>query len=95
MNWHNYRVKQRSANGNNADSGHSSGAFALDLFKNRHELSMDDSLLIAIGFACAFIVALIVVRTVLDFVSRNGFAFFAWWRIIVGTAGLAGLYAFG
>ena len=71
------------------------GAFALDLFKNRHELSMDDSMLIAIGFACAFIVALIVVRSVLDFVSRNGFAFFAWWRIIVGAAGLAGLYAFG
>jgi undecaprenyl-diphosphatase len=35
------------------------------------------------------------VRTVLDFVSRNGFAFFAWWRIVVGAAGLAGLYAFG
>jgi len=25
-------------------------------------------------------------------VSRHGFSFFAWWRIIVGTLGLAGLF---
>jgi undecaprenyl-diphosphatase len=28
---------------------------------------------------------------VLDYVSRAGFALFAWWRIIVGAAGLAAL----
>jgi undecaprenyl-diphosphatase len=30
-----------------------------------------------------------------DFVGRHGFAPFAWWRIAVGTAGLAGLYLLG
>ena len=29
-----------------------------------------------------------VVRTLLDFVSRHGFAPFAWWRILVGTVGI-------
>jgi undecaprenyl-diphosphatase len=71
------------------------GAFAYDLYKNRDALSFDDSMLIVTGFLCAFVMAVIVVRYVLDFVTRNGFAFFAWWRIIVGAAGLAGLYAFG
>jgi len=31
------------------------------------------------------------VKTLLDYVSRNGFALFAWWRVIVGTLGLIGL----
>jgi undecaprenyl-diphosphatase len=36
-----------------------------------------------------------VVRGFVDFISRHGFALFAWWRIIVGSAGLAGLWIFG
>ena len=35
--------------------------------------------------------ALLVVRTFLDFVARNGFALFAYWRIAVGTIGLIAL----
>ncbi|MBB6486388.1 undecaprenyl-diphosphate phosphatase [Rhizobium lusitanum] len=68
------------------------GAFALDLWKSRHDLSMDQGLLIVIGFVTAFISALFVVRALLDFVSRRGYAPFAWWRIAVGTVGLIGLY---
>ncbi len=71
------------------------GAFALDLYKNRDALTMDDSLLIAIGFVAAFVSALFVVRGLLDFVSRRGYAPFAWWRIAVGTAGILGLLIFG
>lgn len=71
------------------------GAFAYDLYKNRNNLSMDDGLLIGTGFIFAFITAVIVVRYLLDFVSKNGFSFFAWWRIIVGTLGLIGLYTLG
>jgi undecaprenyl-diphosphatase len=36
-----------------------------------------------------------VVKTFLDYISRHGFAPFAYWRIIVGAAGLAGLIVFG
>ncbi|MCC0055296.1 MAG: undecaprenyl-diphosphate phosphatase [Rhodobiaceae bacterium] len=71
------------------------GAFAYDAWKNRDVLSADDAALIAVGFVCAFIAGVVVVRGLLNFVSRHGFGFFAWWRIIVGTAGLAGLYFLG
>ncbi|WMS43767.1 undecaprenyl-diphosphate phosphatase [Acuticoccus sp. MNP-M23] len=65
------------------------GAFAYDLYANRNVLSVDDVTIIAIGFVAAFVSALFVVRRLLDFVSRHGFAPFAWWRIVVGTLGLA------
>ena len=71
------------------------GAVAYDLFKNRDILSADDAALIAVGFVVAFATALVVVRTVLDFVSRHGFTPFAYWRVLVGTVGLLALWAFG
>lgn len=71
------------------------GAFAYDLFKNRDILSMDDAAIIGVGFVAAFITAVFVVRGLLDFVGKHGFAPFAWWRIAVGLAGFAGLYFTG
>ncbi|HEY8563924.1 MAG TPA: undecaprenyl-diphosphate phosphatase [Beijerinckiaceae bacterium] len=71
------------------------GAFTYDLLKNYKLLSFNDGALIVVGFVAAFVSALIVVRGFLDYVSRHGFALFAWWRIIVGAAGLAGLLVFG
>ena len=46
---------------------------------------------IALGFAVAFIAAVIVVRWVLGYISRHGFALFGWWRIVVGLAAWAAL----
>ena len=66
-------------------------AVAYDLFKNRDVLDFSDLGLIAVGFVAAFLTALAVVRFLLEFVSRRGFAPFAWWRIVVGVAGIAGL----
>jgi undecaprenyl-diphosphatase len=67
------------------------GAFAYDLYKNRAELAPEDVKAIALGFAVSFVVAIFVVRYLLDFVSRHGFAPFAWWRILVGGMGLGAL----
>ncbi len=67
------------------------GAFAYDAFKNRHEMSFDHITIIAIGFVVSFVVAMIVVKAFLSYVSRHGFRPFAWWRVIVGTAGLIAL----
>ncbi|WP_029061950.1 undecaprenyl-diphosphate phosphatase [Labrenzia sp. DG1229] len=71
------------------------GAFAYDFYKNRNVLSADDLTLIVIGFVASFISGVFVVKGLLDFVSRHGFAPFAWWRIFVGIAGFAGLYFLG
>ena len=45
------------------------------------------------GFAVAFITAVLVVRWVLNYVGRNGYALFGWWRIIVGSVALAALFS--
>jgi undecaprenyl-diphosphatase len=71
------------------------GAFAYDLYKSHHLLSFDDTLNIALGFAVSFVAGVLVVRYLLDFVSRHGFAPFAWWRIIVGGLGLGALVVLG
>ena len=71
------------------------GAFAYDLLKSYKFLAFNDVVMIATGFVAAFIAGLFVVRGFLDYISRHGFAPFAWWRILVGSAGLAGLYVFG
>lgn len=71
------------------------GAFTLDLYKNRDALSFNDATIIAIGFVAAFVSGLFVVRSLLDFVSRRGFAPFAWWRIAIGLIGLIALYIKG
>jgi undecaprenyl-diphosphatase len=69
------------------------GAVAYDLFKSRNDLDFSDVGLIAVGFITAFLTAMLVVRFLLDFISRHGFAPFAWWRIAVGTVGLALLWS--
>src|SRR5690606_2550512 len=71
------------------------GAFAYDLYKNRDVLSAADLPVIGVGFIAAFVMAVIVVRYLLDYVSRHGFALFAWWRLIVGAVGLVALFVWG
>lgn len=71
------------------------GAFAYDLYKNWQVVDISYAWSIALGFAVAFVAAVLVVRYVLDFISRYGFSFFAWWRIIVGAVGLVGLLVVG
>ena len=69
------------------------GAFGLDFWESREMLTGDVLTLIAIGFVVSFVSGLIIVKTMLDFVTKHGFAPFAWWRIAVGAVGLALLQA--
>lgn len=61
------------------------------LYKEREFLVFDQALLIGIGFATAFLSALLVVKSLVAFVSRYGFAPFAWYRIAVGSVALVWL----
>lgn len=61
------------------------GAFTYDLWANRNNFDASQAALVAVGFVAAFIAAVIVVRALLDFVSRHGFTPFAWWRIFIGS----------
>ncbi len=68
------------------------GAFAYEAFKDRAELAHANITLIAVGFVCSFIFGWIVVKTFLGYVQHHSFSLFAWWRIVLGTAGLLAIY---
>ena len=72
------------------------GASTLELWDNRAALASGLGPVgwseIAIGFVVAFVVALAVIRAFVAYVSRSGFAPFAWYRIVVGIAAIAFLY---
>ncbi|MGE5546772.1 MAG: undecaprenyl-diphosphate phosphatase [Solirubrobacterales bacterium] len=61
------------------------GATVFSVYKNWAQLSFDNASLIAAGFACAFLAALVVVRAAIAFISRHGFAPFAYYRIGFGA----------
>ncbi len=66
-------------------------ATVYSLWKARAGLSLDGLAQIGVGFAAAFVVALVTVRLVMAFIARIGFTPFGWYRIALGTAMLAAL----
>ena len=64
------------------------GATTLELWDNRDALAAGLGPVgwneIAIGFAVSFVVALVVIKAFVAYVSRAGFAPFAWYRIVAG-----------
>lgn len=64
------------------------GATTLELWINRHSLNAGALDLIAVGFVVSFVVALVVVRLFVGFISKHGFGPFAVYRIVAGTAAL-------
>jgi undecaprenyl-diphosphatase len=65
------------------------GATTLELWDNHAELMAGTGVVgwreIAVGFAVSFIVALAVIKLFVAYVSRAGFAPFAWYRIAAGA----------
>ena len=60
-------------------------AAAYDLYKARDALNGEAMDLIALGFVTSFVVALIVVRWMMAFITRQGFGLFAYYRILLGA----------
>ena len=59
-------------------------ATVYDLYRNAGILSTVEFQAIAVGFVAAFISAFLVVRAVLNFVSKRTYRPFAWYRIALG-----------
>jgi undecaprenyl-diphosphatase len=71
------------------------GATTLELVKHRDTLMAGASGVgfgtVAVGFIVSFVVAIVVVKAFVHYISRHGFAPFAWYRILVGAAALTWL----
>lgn len=65
------------------------GATVLDLAKNGASLAFADVVAIAIGFATAFVSAIVVVRFLVRYVAHHTLSVFAWYRIALGLVILA------
>jgi undecaprenyl-diphosphatase len=65
------------------------GATTLELLDNREALMAETGIVgwseIAIGFVVSFVVALAVIKLFVAYISRAGFAPFAWYRIAAGA----------
>ncbi len=68
------------------------GATTLEFVKHRHDLIAGASGVglgaVAVGFVVSFVVAIVVVRAFVHFISRHSFAPFAWYRLVVGVVAL-------
>jgi undecaprenyl-diphosphatase len=71
------------------------GATVLELVKHHDTLLAGASGVgmgtVAVGFVVSFVVAIVVVKGFVHYISRHGFAPFAWYRIAVGAAALVWL----
>jgi undecaprenyl-diphosphatase len=71
------------------------GATTLELAKHHQEMLAGAHGVglgtVAVGLIVSFVVALVVVRAFVHYISRHGFTPFAWYRIIVGAAALVWL----
>ena len=71
------------------------GATTLELVKHHHDILAGAHGVgfgtVAVGFVVSFLVAIVVVRAFVHYISRHGFAPFAWYRIIAGIVALAWL----
>ena len=73
------------------------GATTLELLKHHDEMLAGAHGVgfgtVAVGFVVSFVVAIVVVRAFVHYISRHGFAPFAWYRIAAGVVALAWLFA--
>ncbi len=69
-------------------------ASAYKLLKNYETINSEHISILVVGNIVAFIVALIAIKTFIHYLSKNGFKWFGYYRIIVGLAILV-LWAFG
>ncbi len=61
------------------------GATGYSLLKTSFSLSVSEFVILGVGFVVSFIVALIVIRLFLDYIKKNTFKVFGYYRIVLGV----------
>lgn len=69
-------------------------ASSLDLYKSAPNFSGNEIFLLAIGFIMSFVVAWFSIKFLLNFVKKNSFTLFGWYRVLLGVALFLWLYVF-
>ncbi len=57
-----------------------------DFYQDGITITNDQWLLLGVGNLVGFIVAIIAIKSFINFITKNGFKLFGWYRIIVGAA---------
>ena len=68
------------------------GASLLKLLDFGFDFTLNEFLVLAAGFLTAFVVSLIAIRFLMNFVKKHDFKIFAYYRIVLGIAVLAYFY---
>lgn len=69
-------------------------ASTLDLYKTALSFTSKEALLLSVGFIASFIVAWFSIKFLLNFVRKNSFNVFGWYRVLLGVALFLILYVF-
>ena len=64
-------------------------ASAYSLFKTGFTMTLDEEIVLAVGFVVSFLVALLVIAGFMRFISRHDFKPFGYYRIVLGGVVLA------
>ena len=55
-----------------------------DVIKHYKDFSLQDAMLIVVGFVAAFVAGLVAVKALLKFIATKNYVPFAWYRIVFG-----------
>lgn len=61
------------------------GVSALKIVKNLDLLTPENLVVLAVGMVSAYIVSLVAIKALVNFVKQHDFKFFGWYRIILGV----------
>ena len=60
------------------------GASILKLFKFGFDFEVNEIVVLVVGMATAFLVSIIAIKFLLNYIKRNSFVAFGWYRIVLG-----------
>ena len=65
------------------------GASLLKLVKFGFAFSTSELLILIVGMVVAFVVSVVVIRFLMDYIKRHDFKVFGWYRIVLGIVVIA------